>query len=96
VLLEVVEVGLWARRRDQRFTYFFEAGDLGEKQANATMKKLYDDPKYREFFRIAGWSLVPKTGQRAVIQIQPADFIAFEAYKDINNFLKGSPRGERI
>src|ERR1700683_1522900 len=53
VLLEVIEVGLWARRRNQGVNYFFEAGDKGQKQANATMNKLFNDPKYKEFFRIA-------------------------------------------
>jgi hypothetical protein len=57
--------------------------------------KLFADPKYREMFRVNSWAFVPKSGQGAVIQLQPADFIAFEAYKDIDNFLAGSPRDSR-
>jgi len=95
VLLEVVEVGLWARRRNKWVHYFFEAGDKGQPQANAAINKLYDDPRYREPFRIRGWSFVPKRGPDAVVQLQPADFIAYEAYKDIDNFLAGSPRPAR-
>ncbi len=92
VLLEVVEVGLWARRRDQWVTYFFEAGDVGQPQANATMKMLYDNPRYRELFRIRGWGFFPKKGNWAMVQFQPADFIAYEAYKDIDNFCPLSSR----
>ncbi len=100
VLLEVVEVGLWARRRGGWVTYFFEAGDDGEKQASGTMKELYDSSRYRELFRINGWGFYPKkdnpvTGQRGIVQLQPADFIAYEAYKDIDNYIAGSPRAAR-
>jgi hypothetical protein len=96
VLLTLVEVGLWARRRNQWVTYFFEAGDFGQRKADAVIRRLYNDGRYRELFRILGWGFYPKKGPHAVIQLQPADFIAFEAYKDIDNFLAGSPRPARM
>jgi hypothetical protein len=100
VLLEIVEVGLWARKRGHWVTYFLEAGDKGRHQAETTIGGLYDNPRYRELFRIGGWGFYPKrddpnTGQKGLIQLQPADFIAYEAYKDIANYIAGSPRPAR-
>lgn len=100
VLLEVVEVGLWARRHNHWVTYFFEAGDAGQHQANQTIAGLYNNPKHRELFRINGWGFYPKkadpkTGRKGLLQLQPADFIAYEAFKDIDNYIAGSPRPAR-
>jgi hypothetical protein len=95
MLLNLVDIGLWARRRNGWVSYFFEAGDEGQGQINTAISELYGHPKTRELLRIHSWSFVPKKGQHAVIQLQSADFIAFEAYKDIENFLAGSKRPAR-
>jgi hypothetical protein len=87
VLLNLVDLGLWARRADNWINYVFEAGDEGQGQINTAIQELYGDERSRELLRIASWSFAPKKGPNAVVQLQAADFIAFESYKDIVNHL---------
>lgn len=87
VLLNLVDLGLWARRGDRWINYVFEAGDEGQGQINTSIQELYGDERSRELLRIASWSFAPKKGPSALVQLQAADFIAFESYKDIVNHL---------
>jgi hypothetical protein len=87
VLLNLVDIGLWARQLDHWVSYVFETGDEGQGQIMTAIDKLYRDEKSRELLRIASWSFAPKKGPNAVIQLQAADFIAYESYKDIVNYL---------
>jgi hypothetical protein len=95
VLLTLVDIGLWARRRGHWVHYFFECGDAGQGQTNVAIKELQRDPTTRDLFRIASWTFVPKKGPQGVVQLQSADFIAYEAYKDIENYLSGNMRDPR-
>ncbi len=95
VLRTVVWFGTRARKMDDWIHYFFEAGDAGWKQVNVVMGDLFNHPQYRDWFRIASWTFAAKKGPQRVIQLQPADFIAFEAYKAIENFSLGFPRPAR-
>lgn len=62
---------------------------------NQVIKELYDDPKYRELFRIASWTFAPKKGPRGVVQLQAGDFLGYESYKACKNYVTGSPRKQR-
>lgn len=95
LLLNLVDIGLWARSRGDWVSYIFEAGDKGRHEIEKCIGQMYDDPVTRETFRIANWSFVPKVGPLAAVQLQSADFIAFEAYKAIENYLTGSERKPR-
>lgn len=95
VLRTIVWFGTWARANNDWVHYFFEAGDLGQRKINQAIKELYDNPDHREMFRIASWTFAPKKGPMGVIQLQPSDFIAFEAYKRIENYYAGEVRAVR-
>jgi hypothetical protein len=95
VLQTVVYFGLAARERNDWIHYIFEAGDEGEEQINTVMAKVIRDQRYRELFRIASFTFGVKKGPCAIVQLQTADFMAFEAYKRIENYLAGSPRQPR-
>jgi hypothetical protein len=73
----------------------FEAGERGRHQIDLAIGELYANPKYREMFRIAGWTFAPKKGPRGVVQLQAGDFMGFEAYKAAENYIAGSPRKQR-
>jgi hypothetical protein len=95
VLRTIVWFGTRARKSNDWIYYSFEAGDLGQRQINRLIESLYRSPIYREIFRIAGWTFADKRGPCGIIQLQSADFIAFEAYKSIENYLAGLPRPPR-
>ena len=95
VQLAVVEVGTWARKRNDWVHFIFELGDEGRAQIEAAILKLQATPEYREMFRIADVSFLPKDGPCSAVQLQAADFLAYEAYKEIENYLLGSPRKQR-
>ncbi len=95
VLRTIVWFGTWARLNDDWVHYFFEAGDHGQRRINQAIGELYDNPLHRELFRIASWTFAPKKGPAAVIQLQASDFIAFEAYKIMENLLTGAERQTR-
>ena len=59
---------------DGRISYFFEAGDNHEKQANTVLNDMFKTPKQRSNFRYAGHSFVKKHTSGAV---QSADMLAW-------------------
>lgn len=95
VLRTLVWFGTWARANNDWVHFFFEAGDPGQKQINQAIKELYDNPIHRELLRIASWTFAAKKGPAAVIQLQPSDFIAFEGYKVVENFVTSGERPTR-
>jgi len=86
-LQTVVYFGLEAKQRDEWIHYIFEAGDEGQGQINAVMSKLIRSSQYREFFRVADFTFGVKKGPCAIVQLQAGDFLAFESYKEIENYL---------
>ena len=96
VLQTVVHFGLRARQRDEWIHYIFEAGDEGQGQINTVMAKIIGDPRYRDLFRVADFTFGVKRGPCAIVQLQTADFLAFESYKRIENYLAGEPRKPRL
>lgn len=95
VLRTIVWFGTWARSYDDWIDFVFEAGDHGQGQINQVVSELCNNPTYKEMFRIASLTFVPKRGPQGVVQLQAGDFIAYEAYKAIENYVAGSPRPRR-
>jgi hypothetical protein len=81
----VAGVGKWANAKGHWVTYIFEAGTKGRNEVDIAMRSLSKDPKDREKYRIANWDFAPKKGPGSVIQLQAADFLAYETYKYIDN-----------
>jgi hypothetical protein len=96
VQLCIVDIGSRARQYDHWVHYVFELGDTGQKEIEKALQTLSEDSHYREFFRIASYSFAPKKGPGAVMQLQAADFIAYESYKRVENVILDSPRRPRI
>lgn len=53
------------------------------------LQSLFNDPKFRELCRIGSWTFSPKAG---FLELQPADFYAYESYKHMDNRIVGLPR----
>jgi hypothetical protein len=96
VQLCIVDIGSRARDNDNWVHYVFEMGDDGQGEIEKALASLSKNPQYREMFRIADYSFSPKQGPGSVMQLQAADFIAYEAYKRVENILLGYPRKPRI
>ena len=93
----VTGVAKWANANDHWVTYIFEAGTKGRDEVDIAMKSLFNNPKDREKYRIADWGFAPKKGQGSGIQLQAADFIAYETFKYIDNQVaEGMRRKYRI
>jgi hypothetical protein len=91
----LVDVGSRARDNDDWVHYIFELGDDGQEEIKKALGFLSEDAKYRELLRIAGYTFSPKKGPGSVMQLQAADFMAYEAYKRVENILLGCPRPPR-
>lgn len=83
----ITYLGRWASSRGDYIHYIFEAGDEGEREITRAITAIYENPNDREKFRIAGWSFAPKKGPCGLIQLQAADFLAWESYKRIDRLL---------
>ena len=74
-------VELWAdsHNYDGPIHYFFEAGDIGRGQAEASLRRRLNDPKGRS--RMASVTFAGKEFR----PLQSADLWAYEAYKEMVN-----------
>jgi len=72
-----------------RMAYFFEAGHKNEREANAIMKLLFEQPKLKEAYKFGRYGFVDKEGTPAV---QAADLLAWQWYTDKRHQLEGRPR----
>lgn len=73
--------------------YVFETGAEGAGELAAKMQDFYDDERTRTRYRLRGWSFEDK---REVVQLQAADFIAYETWKQMENrILEGEKRPMR-
>lgn len=80
-----VVLGRWATEHNHWITYIFESGANGRDEVDKALKSLYKDPRDRERYRILDWGFADKRGPSALIGLQAADFIAYEAYKQTDN-----------
>jgi hypothetical protein len=96
VQLCIIDIGTWARDRGDWVHYIFESGDDGEGQISTALRSLQKNEQYRDFFRIADYSFSDKRGPNAVMELQAADFIAYESYKQVDNYLIASGRKMRL
>ncbi len=87
----LVGVGHWAveHSRPDPIQYVFEAGARGRHQVDRMMKILSEEPFYRKLARIGGWSFQSK---ECVIQLQSADWFAYEIYKHVENRIVDGPK----
>ncbi len=87
----LVGVGHWAvdYNRTDPVQYVFEAGARGRHQVDKMMRILYDEPFYRNLARIGGWSFQSK---ESVVQLQSADWFAYELYKHVENRIVDGPK----
>jgi hypothetical protein len=94
----IVEISKWARDTNQPgpIQYVFEAGAKGRRQVDRMCSLMFEKPPrgiirqrdWREVMRFGGWSFQRK---ECVRQLQAADFIAYEAYKHMDNRIVGVP-----
>jgi Protein of unknown function (DUF3800) len=87
----LVGVGHWAieYKRSDPIQYVFESGARGRHQVDRMMEILYKEPFYRDLGKIGGWSFQPK---ESVIQLQSADWFAYEIYKHVENRIVDGPK----
>ncbi len=70
-------------------SYFFEAGHSSESTANKIMNTLFQQPQNNVAFRYGGHEFVQK---EKCPQVQAADLLAWQWYKDRKNELEKRPR----
>jgi Protein of unknown function (DUF3800) len=68
--------------------YFFEAGHASEPQANALMKRIFDDPRLKSAYCYANHSFVEKIEVRPV---QTADILAWHSATQVKRWFNGKP-----
>jgi hypothetical protein len=87
----LVGVGHWALeyKRSDPIQYVFEAGARGRHQVDRMMQVLYKDPFFRNLAKIGGWSFQSK---ESVVQLQSADWFAYEVYKHVENRIVDGPK----
>jgi hypothetical protein len=82
----MVGIGHWGmdRHRSDPINYVFEAGANGRHQVERMFNALYDaeDRTWRDKLLLGSWSFAEK---QYVIQLQPADVLAYETYKHMLN-----------
>lgn len=81
------------KRKVGMIRYVFEAGAEGSGEAQEMLRRLYKDEHARELYRIGGYSFESKSNP-AFIPLQAADFLAYEAYRQIDNQVLG--RGVKL
>ena len=96
----MVGVGRWARDSNQKgfVQYVFEQGARGRHQVERMFSTLYSPPPglppsnydWRETLRINGWSFGSKYDDskrriQGIVQLQSADWFAYEIYKHMDN-----------
>lgn len=86
----IVGVGHWAERdkHPSLIQYVFEAGARGRHHVDRIFKSLESDPKYRHLCRIGGWAFLSKD---SALELQAADFLAYEVHKHVVNRIVASP-----
>lgn len=88
----VIGLGKWAREHNHWIHYVFASGAPGSIKVHEALDQLHDSAEDRERYRIASWTFADMKGPHALIQLQAADFIAFEAYKQIDNRVVGGEK----
>lgn len=78
---------------DGQVSYFFEAGNAHQSQANSIMQQVFQIPLLKLHFRYAGHSFVPKESSAA---IQCADILAWQWRKNAKDRSQGllKPRAD--
>ena len=73
----------WANKINHKgpIHWVFEAGTTGQPRVNEMLSRLYANTDWRKRFRIKSWSF----GDKSLLPLQAADFVAYEAYKQIQN-----------
>ena len=69
--------------------YFFESGHRDQSEAKRLMDKVFNNPLSRHLFRYASHAFVDKA---RCPQVQAADLLAWQWYKDKRNLIEGRPR----
>jgi len=85
----MVAVSKWARstKRSEPIDYVLEDGADGVEGVTRMFRFVAKDPVYREKCLLGFWTFASK---RQVIQLQAADVLAYEMYKDmVNNVVNG-------
>ena len=84
----LVGIGHWAEdnHRAEPVRYVFEAGARGRHRVERMFETLYNERKFRDFCRIGSWKFATKP---EALQLQAADFLAYEVYKHMDNRVVG-------
>lgn len=77
-------VANWADERsyNEPIHYVFEQGAVGEKELRKKLEMFNADEESRAIYRLGGWDFADK---REVVQLQAADVIAYETWKQMEN-----------
>jgi hypothetical protein len=88
-------VAAWANAQhyNGEIAYIFEAGDEGERRANAGLAETLEDPEKKSKFRMGSDSFLPKENAGP---LQAADIWVYEICKYAENRAAGGFRGERF
>lgn len=81
----------WTTRNEfeGKISYFFESGHASQPEANALMKRIFDDPALRSEYHYASHSFVDK---KCVRPVQSADILAWQTATQVKRWLKQDPR----
>jgi len=87
----LVGIGHWAEgnRCTEPVRYVFEAGARGRRRVEKMFEVLYKEDKFRDLCRIGTWKFATKPG---AVQLQAADFLAYEVYKHMDNRIVGGAK----
>jgi hypothetical protein len=87
-------VGSWIQmfNRNEPIRYVFEKGAKGRDEVEKMLRETEKSPEARTISRMAGWSFESKKDEvikdvryPGVIQLQAADFLAYEMYRHMDN-----------
>jgi hypothetical protein len=84
----IVGIAHWAvdKHCAEPVQYVFEAGARGRRRVQKMFESLYNEGKFRTLCRIGSWKFATKP---EAVQLQAADFLAYELYKQMDNRIVG-------